>query len=161
MATALLKQEVDALVEKLGGKTGVLENVQLLNTLAEEKGNLAQPFLVASFAKVMEVSGDKSKNIRDQAIATSKTILKQLSPFALGALMPTLLAGLSVKAKPPQKEATLQIIQEFAELNPKAIEFKLVQLVQPVAELTCDIKKEVKTAATDCMRGSATCRQWS
>jgi elongation factor 3 len=157
MATALLKQEVDALVEKLGGKTGVLENVQLLNTLAEEKGNLAQPFLVASFAKVMEVSGDKSKNIRDQAIATSKTILKQLSPFALGALMPTLLAGLSVKAKPPQKEATLQIIQEFAELNPKAIEFKLVQLVQPVAELTCDIKKEVKTAATDCMRAISAC----
>merc|ERR1719379_1722718 len=71
--------------------------------------------------------------------------------------MPTLLAGLSVKAKPPQKEATLNIITEIAELNPKALQFKLVELVAPVAELTCDIKKEVKTAATDCMRAISAC----
>ena len=48
-----------------------------------------------------------------------------------------------MKAKPPTKEATLQILTQFAEANPKAIGFKLVALVQPVAELTCDIKKEV------------------
>jgi elongation factor 3 len=157
MATALIKQEVDALAEKLGGKAGVLESLQLLNALAKEKGTLAQPFLVASFGKVMETAGDKSKNIREQGLVTAKTILAQLSTFALGALMPTLLAGLSVKAKPPQKEATLNIISEIAELNPKALQFKLVELVAPVAELTCDIKKEVKTAATECMRAISAC----
>merc|ERR1719310_1809864 len=71
--------------------------------------------------------------------------------------MPSLLAGLSVKAKPTQKEATLQIIGEYADLNPKAIGFKLVELVAPVAELTCDIKKEVKTAAVECMTAVSGC----
>ena len=100
---------------------------------------------------------DKSKAVKDQALLTSKSILKSLSQFALEPLIPAILAGLSVKAKPPTKEATLQIIQQIAETNPKAIGFKLTTLVAPVAELTCDIKKEVKAAATSCMKAMCQC----
>ena len=71
--------------------------------------------------------------------------------------MPSLLSGLSVKAKPPTKEATLEIIAEYASLNSKAMGFKLVEIVAPVAELTCDIKKEVKAAAIKCMAAICAC----
>jgi len=72
-------------------------------------------------------------------------------------LMPTFLAGLGVKAKPPQKEATLNLIAAFAKRAPKSIGFELVNLISPVADLTCDIKKEVKAAALACMEAIAQC----
>jgi elongation factor 3 len=156
MALAL-KAEVDALVAQAGDKKDGQFALASLAKLAEERGVEAQPFLSAAFGAVMEATGDKSKNVKDAAVAASKAILKSLSPFALEALMPALLAGLSVKAKPTQKEATLQIIGEFATAMPAAIGFKLVDLVQPVSELTCDIKREVKIAAIECMTKISAC----
>merc|ERR1719409_34851 len=49
------------------------------------------------------------------------------------------------------------LITEYASVNAKAMGFKLVELVQPVAELTCDIKKEVKAAAITCMTAICAC----
>jgi len=65
-----------------------------------------------------------------------------VSPFAVEMLLPAFLNGLAVKAKPPQKEATLQIISALAAKAPRAVGYLLVNLVSPVADLTCDIKKE-------------------
>ena len=70
-----------------------------MNPIVPNLAAQAQPFLAAVFDKVMEATGDKSKNVKDAAVVTSKAILKSLSPFALETLMPALLAGLSVKAK--------------------------------------------------------------
>merc|ERR1719446_2050196 len=99
--------------------------------------------------------GDKDKKTRDAAIAAAEAILKMASPFAITVLMPTFLAGLSVKAKPPQKEATLNLIASFAKKAPKSIGFELANLISAVADLTCDIKKEVKEAALACMSAIA------
>merc|ERR1719390_595366 len=71
--------------------------------------------------------------------------------------MPTFLNGLGVKAKPPQKEATLNLIASFAKKAPKSIGFELANLISAVADLTCDIKKEVKEAALACMSAIAAC----
>merc|ERR1719421_1435459 len=79
------------------------------------------------------------------------------SPFAFSLLLPTFLAGLSVKAKPPQKEATLNIIASFAKKAPRSIGYELANLISAVADLTCDIKKEVKEAALACMSAIAAC----
>merc|ERR1719343_940856 len=80
-----------------------------------------------------------------------------MSPFAIDAALPSLMAGISVKAKPQTKEATLNIISALAEKEPRAIGHALVTLAMPVAELTCDIKKEVKEAATNCMTAICNC----
>merc|ERR1719262_1982783 len=83
--------------------------------------------------------------------------MQMVSPFALTAMLPFLQAGLSVKAKPPQKEATLNLIAAFAKKAPRSVGFELVNLISPVADLTCDIKKEVKAAALACMEAIAQC----
>merc|ERR1719230_1289703 len=72
-------------------------------------------------------------------------------------MMPAFLTGLSVKAKPPQKVSTLNIIIALAEKHPKSIGHVLVTLAMPVAELTCDIKKDVKETATNCMSAICAC----
>jgi elongation factor 3 len=62
-----------------------------------------------------------------------------------------------VKSRPPQKEATLNIITALAGVAPNAVRFELVNLVSPVADLTCDIKKEVKSAALEAMTAISAC----
>merc|ERR1719446_585536 len=49
------------------------------------------------------------------------------------------------------------MIKDFASRNPKVMGYALVQLVSPVADLTCDIKKEVKAAAVECMTAICNC----
>ena len=44
-----------------------------------------------------------------------------VSPFTVEMLLPAFLNGLAVKAKPPQKEATLQIISALAAKAPRAV----------------------------------------
>ena len=80
-----------------------------------------------------------------------------MSPFAVHVLLPSLLVGISVKAKPTQKENTLNVITMLAEKFPEVIGKILVNLVTAVADLTCDVKKEVKAAAVICMRAICSC----
>merc|ERR1711871_639825 len=72
-------------------------------------------------------------------------------------IMPTLLAGIGTKAKPPQKAATLKLISRIAQKMPESMGYELVTLAMPVAELTCDIKKEVSEAAVNCMTAICDC----
>merc|ERR1719330_1306059 len=153
----MMKPEVEALVAKIGDKAGGQMAIEGLATLAKEKGSEAAPFLPSAFRAINEATGDKSKNVRDAAVEASKVILETISPFAFDLVMPVILAGLAVKAKPPQKEATLKIIASVAAKSPKVIGYKLVELVGPVADLTCDIKKEVKAAAIECMTAVCQC----
>eukprot|EP00928_Gymnodinium_smaydae_P057583 TRINITY_DN407_c0_g1_i6.p1 TRINITY_DN407_c0_g1~~TRINITY_DN407_c0_g1_i6.p1 ORF type:complete len:1068 (+),score=359.87 TRINITY_DN407_c0_g1_i6:71-3205(+) len=154
---AALKSEVDALAKKISDKKEGQAALEGLAKLAAEKGKEAEPFLVAAFGQILEATGDKSKNVKDAAIAAAKAVVEKMSPFAIDAVMPALLAGLGVKAKPPQKEATLLLIAALAEKSPRSIGYALVTLAMPVAELTCDIKKEVKEAATTCMTAICNC----
>ena len=54
---------------------------------------------------------------------------EMVSPFAVELLLPSFLSGLAVKAKPSQKEATLQIISALAAKAPRAVGYLLVNLV--------------------------------
>merc|ERR1719281_1915434 len=51
----------------------------------------------------------------------------------------------------------LILLTELASKTPAAIGYTLVHLVSPVADLTCDVKKEVKSAAIACMEAICGC----
>ena len=154
---AAMKKEIMDLAAKFGKKDEAQGALEAIATIAAEKGAFAEPFLVGVLDKVLEAASDKSKNVAVAAVAASKAIVEVMSIFAIDAVMPHLLSGLAVKAKPPTKEATLNTIALIAEKSPKAIGYSLVTLCAPVAELTCDIKKEVKAAALACMTAIAGC----
>mmetsp|Transcript_103485 Transcript_103485/g.292981 ORF Transcript_103485/g.292981 Transcript_103485/m.292981 type:complete len:1043 (+) Transcript_103485:102-3230(+) len=154
---AAMKKEIMDLAAKFGKKDEAQGALEAIATMAAEKGASAEPFLVGVLDKVLEAASDKSKNVAVAAVAAGKAIVDAMSPFAIDAVMPHLLSGLGVKSKPPTKEATLNIISSIAERSPKAVGYALVTLCGPVAELTCDIKKEVKTAALAAMTAIAGC----
>ena len=56
--------------------------------------------------------------------------------------MPTLLAGIGTKAKPPQKAGTLKLISRMAQKMPESVGCALVNLAMPVAELTAVVLAE-------------------
>jgi len=152
-----LQSEIDALVAKLGGKTGVQEALAELAKIATDKKREAEPFLVAAFPQICKAFEDKSKAVRDTAVQLANALVESMSPFAVHVMVPALLAGVSVKAKPQQKEATLNVITLIAGKFPEMVGKLLVILVTPVADLTCDIKKEVKAAAVVCMTAICGC----
>jgi len=146
-----MKKEVDDLVAKLGKKDEAQGALEALAAMAKDKGAAAEPFLVGAVDKILEAAADKQKPVAAAAVETAKAIAESMSPYAIDAVMPQLLAGLAVKAKPPTKEATLNVIAKIAETSPKAIGYALVTLCAPVAELTAlrdelaSVQKELDT----------------
>jgi len=154
---AALKSSIAELVAKIGDKAAGQEALEKLGKIAKDEGRKAECFLVEALPKILDATNDKSKNVKDAAVVAAAAVVEMASPFAVELMMPAFLAGLGVKAKPPQKEATLQLLASLAKSSPQAIGYVLVQLITPVADLTCDIKKEVKAAAVECMTQICNC----
>ena len=91
---------------KLGDKAAIDAALTELEQAAAKKEAGNEPALVAAFDAILEATGDKNKKTRDAAEAAAKAILGSVSPFAIDMLLPSLIKGLSVKAKPTQKEPT-------------------------------------------------------
>jgi len=149
--------EIQGLMAKITDKKEGQASLEKLGEMAKQNGPAAQPFLIPAFGKILEATGDKSKNVKDAAVDAASAIVTAMSPYAVNLIVPAFLDSLSVKSKPPQKVAALNLISALAAKSPKAIGYVLVTLVTPVAELTCDIKKEVKVAALQCMTAIAAC----
>jgi len=152
-----LQNDINAAVAQLSSKGGAQAALADLAKLTMENRHKAEPFIVAAFPEISATFGDKSKAVREAALEVAHKLVESMSPFAVHVLLPSLLAGISVKAKPTQKEMMLGVIAMLAERFPKIIGSVLVNLVTPVADLTCDIKKEVKTAAIACMTAITAC----
>jgi len=152
-----LQNDVNALVAQIASKGGAQAALVDLAKLSNEKQREAEPFLIAAFPEISAAFGDKSKAVREAAFEVVHQIIDCMSPFAVSGLLPSLLLGIGVKSKPTQKEMTLNVITTLAERFPEIIRSVLVNLVTPVADLTCDIKKEVKAAAVTCMTAICKC----
>merc|ERR1719420_2134854 len=131
--------------------------LERLKEVVTTQDRSVEPFIISAFPKISEAFGDKSKAVREAALALANAIVDKMSPYALDLIMPTLLAGIGVKAKPPQKAGMLQLITRIAHKIPESMGYELVNLAMPIAELTCDIKKEVSEAAVECMTAICDC----
>ena len=88
----------------------------------EKRGCKAECFLVDAPGQFLDATTNKDKAAAD----TAWTVVETASPFAIDLMMPAFLSGLSVTVKLPQKEATLNMIKDFAARNPKATDYALV-----------------------------------
>ena len=152
-----LQSDINAIVARIASKGGAQAALADLLTLTTEKRREAEPFLIAAFPEISAAFGDKSKAVREAALEVTHALIEFMSPFAVHVLLPHLVLSIGVKAKPTQKELTLNVITMIAERFPEIIGSVLVNLVTPVADLTCDIKKEVKAAAVTCMTAITKC----
>jgi elongation factor 3 len=154
---ASMKTEIETLVGQIGGKKDGDKALERLKEMVTTQDRSIEPFIISAFPKISEAFGDKSKVAQEAALALAKAVVDKMSPYAMDLIMPTLLAGIGVKAKPPQKAGMLQLITHIAHKIPESMGYELVNLAMPIAELTCDIKKEVSAAAVECMTAICDC----
>jgi elongation factor 3 len=154
---ASMKTEIETLVGQIGGKKDGEKALERLKEMVTTQDRSIEPFIISAFPKISEAFGDKSKVAQEAALALAKAVVDKMSPYAMDLIMPTLLAGIGVKAKPPQKAGMLQLITHIAHKIPESMGYELVNLAMPIAELTCDIKKEVSAAAVECMTAICDC----
>jgi len=154
---AKLKTQVEELVGQISDKKKGAGALEELASLAKEKGRLAEPFLLPAMTPIVEAFGDKDKKTRDAAVMLANEVVGLMSPFAVSVMLPAIQAGLSVKAKPPQKVSTLNLLEQVCAKAPQSVGAALIHVISPVADLTCDIKKEVKEAALTCMTAICSC----
>jgi len=155
--SAAIQSKVADLVAKIADKKEGQAALEGLAEVAKTDGRKAECFLVKALPAILDATNDKSKSVSQAAQTAARAVVEMASPFAIDLMMPALLGGLGMKAKPPQKEAVLKMIKDFASKNARAMGYALVTLVSPVADLTCDIKKEVKVAAVECMSAICNC----
>lgn len=155
--SAAIQSKVADLVAKIADKKEGQAALEGLAEVAKTDGRKAECFLVKALPAILDATNDKSKSVSQAAQTAARAVVEMASPFAIDLMMPALLGGLGMKAKPPQKEAVLKMIKDFASKNATAMGYALVTLVSPVADLTCDIKKEVKVAAVECMSAICNC----
>merc|ERR1719326_2129708 len=116
-----LQNDVNTIVAQLSSKGGAQAALGDLAKLAAEKKREAEPFLVAAFPEISAAFGDKSKAVREAAMEVAHALIESMSPFAVHLLLPSLLAGIGVKAKPTQKESMLNVITMLAERFPQIV----------------------------------------
>ena len=96
------------------------------------------------------------KIVREAAVAAAVAIVGGMHPFAIEAAKPAF--GLALASKRSRRErANPQHRRRLPEQVPEIRRQLLVTLAMPVAERTCDIKKEVKEAAVICMPVNCGC----
>lgn len=140
-------------LEKLGNKASVVDALNALKAQAEDAA--VEPYLVKELGKVLEKSADKAH--RDLVVEICDALFARMSSFGISALLPVLLANAQGKAKPLQKEVALKLIAQQGTKEPAMVGRHLFALVPVVADLMNDVKKDVASAARECMASILNC----
>mmetsp|Transcript_136533 Transcript_136533/g.262272 ORF Transcript_136533/g.262272 Transcript_136533/m.262272 type:complete len:1404 (+) Transcript_136533:50-4261(+) len=152
-----LQRKIMVLARKARNCKSCEEAFDELFALIRDFDPKAEPFFVLVFPKILSAIGDTALDVTDRAADWIDAFLSKMSPFAVDSLMPALLTGISKKVKPQQRMASFGFIASLAKRYPEFIGHELAKLVLPVAEATCDAKREVRAAAVDCMQAMCDC----
>ena len=139
------------LISQLDDKKTAESALVALTQAFESEGRKHAPLAARFFAQIVDKTNEKDKKIYAAAINASKAAVAVMDVNATSMIVPVLVAGLGTKAKQPQKETCLAIIEGLANNAPLQISRELILLIGLVADLMNDIKKEVRTAASSAM----------
>lgn len=120
-----------------------------LSALAEVVGKSVEPYLVPFIPAVLERLADKVPNVRSAAENALTALMPIISPYAVPAILPVLIAGLAVERKWQTKEGAVKAIHALCPLAPKQITTALPDIIPPLSDCMTDARSEVKKASWD------------
>lgn len=144
---------IDVLIAKAASteEAEALAGLTTVKAIAESGNLVSEVFFKECLPAAIQQCGSKSKDVRALAGETSIAICKNISPFAMKALLPAIFAELPVEKKWQTRSAALDCIAVFKETAPKQLSDALPEIVPEVTACMWDTKKQVKTAATAAM----------
>ncbi|KAI8903400.1 elongation factor EF-3 [Gorgonomyces haynaldii] len=145
-----LDQEIKA-IESLDKKDQSQAQATLnhLSKLAKEKLLQSEPYLVKHLPAVLNVIGDKkaTKETRELAEATLRTIVHEISTNCIRAVLPALFKATDPSVNWQTRTAALEAIGSFGDHAPEQLGFELPGVIPEVSKCVVDLKKQVTTAA--------------
>jgi elongation factor 3 len=118
-----------------------------LGSIANTFGQAAEPFLIPSMPKVLELYSDKVVVVRQAADVASKAIMALPTRYAVRLLLPNLFHAI-INSKWQSKLGALELLAGLAQSAPQQISACLSEIVPVVSEAMWDTKDEVKASAT-------------
>ena len=142
-----------ACIEK-GEEDKIITAAKSLNVIARDCMVAAEPFLLSILPTLLLVAGHKHKFIRDAVNVTIKTICENMSAHSTSEVLNHLLAA-SVQGQSWQtRVVALDTIANFANHAPEQLGIALPELIPQLTDHMCDVKREVKEAATTAMNNA-------
>jgi len=148
----------DAIAGKLNSKGNALEGIEEIKAIDFSKYAEVVETLPL-IEKLVELTADKDKAVAAGSMDALKIIYGVVAPWGCAAFLPKLLAGLDGKAKPPSKEAALDLVTMFAtkEENKAAVGREIETVIMKISLLMNDSKKSVKEKAGDTLKAVGDC----
>ena len=141
--TALKKELEKKCKKETNNRAGAL---CAMKKMMEKAPAVAEPFLVADLALLLEAAADKMKPVSVEADGAAKALANGCSCEAVRAMMPALLA--EGDGKTQTNVLRLEILSLLAKKAPKQMGRCLADVVPVVSALMWDVKAQVKEAAT-------------
>lgn len=131
-----------------GAEAKIADAIKSLTTIATHHMTAAEPFLIHILPAILLAAGHRQKFIRDDATITIKTICENISANSTSEVMSHLLTA-AAQGQPWQTRViALNIIADLANHAPEQLGILLPEIIPQLTEHMCDVKKEVKEAAS-------------
>jgi len=102
----------------------------------------------------LEQSVSKSKDVQKLSKEVALAICKNISPFAMKSLLPTIIGELDVEKKWQIRETALKCLATFNKTAPKQLGNTLPILVPEITACMWDTKKQIKKASEEAMKAA-------
>jgi elongation factor 3 len=138
-------------------KTKLADKAQMEAGLAELETSLndASPQIMVEAMEliptVVDLIGDKQKAVATKATTVLKLYYSKATTWSASQTLPLLKKGLDGKAKPPVKEAVLEVVEDYAKNHKQSVGREVEWIVHSIVMLMNDIKKPVAEKAKSCM----------
>lgn len=154
---------VDAILKALANKKdaaareGAAESISVIIKAGASKQ--LEPFVVTSaeggvFNQLLEALADKEMAVKKASLTSLKALAKNMSPWAVGVVLPTLLHQIKTNGKWQVKTGSLSIVDAFIKHHPVVLAKLTPDLIPVLAEAIWDTKADVKKAARDTLTKS-------
>ena len=123
---------------------------QLIQTLCEQGvGNAVEPFI---FEKVLpllvkDAFADKITGVREASVASVLALVKIMTPWATGLLLPIILHEIHTAGKWQVKVGALQVLDSLVKHAPLQVSRAMSDIIPVLADTIHDTKADVKKAA--------------
>jgi len=146
---------IDVLVARCASKDEkeAIAALTLVKALAEGVPE-AEALTKECLGAALEQSISKSKDVQALSKKTAMAICKNISPFAMKSLLPTLTAQLAVEKKWQIRETSLQCLATFNKTAPRQLGNTLPELVPELTACMWDTKKQIKLASKEAMKAA-------
>jgi len=114
----------------------------------------AEAFNKECLVECIKLAGSKNPEVKKACTETAIAICENICPYAIKSLLPAIFSCLPVEVKWPIRELALKCVACFNKNAPRQLGNALPEIVPEVTACMWDTKKQVKTAATEAMKGA-------